>query len=323
MALELSELQAVTDDYWIKTPVDIHFVDCVLLFKLMGMGKMIENLAKATDLVDGGKRVRQILEYGYANRGTYGATTKLPLGKKEIYNAAIFDWAGYYGVAVIDLDDQIQNSGEAAIVDLAFGKLQNMSKSARDQMGTDIYARATTDAKQLRGLGNLFYATTSTAYGNIAEDDMADWKANLDTSSEAISFKVMQKIRRTASIGQNRGDKPNMYITTELLKDGYERTLQVQARYSDVSLVNAGFDNVLFGGQPVVPDDKQTSGYLDALNLNYLRMITHRKYNFTKPEWEHPIDQPDTLVANTRWVGQLLCSNRKAHCRHTNLSEPT
>ncbi|HAA05534.1 MAG TPA: phage major capsid protein [Syntrophobacteraceae bacterium] len=323
MSFDLTQLEAVTDDYWIKTPVDIHFTDSVLLYKLMAGGKMLENLVTGSDLVDGGKKIRQILEYTFSNRSTYGNTTTIPLAKKSIYNAALFGWAGYIGSAVMDLDDQIQNNGAAAMVDLAFGLLQNMSKSIRDLMGTGVYGSALVDDKNFAGFSDIFNTSTSTKYGGIAEDDMADWKANLIATAEAISFKVLQTIRRTASVGQNKGDKPDLYITTEVLKDGYERTLQVQARYSDVSLVNAGFDNVLFGGAPVVPDDKQTAGYLDALNLKYLTIKTHSKYNFTKPKWEHPIDQPDTLVANTRWVGQLLCSNRKSACRHTNLSEPT
>lgn len=321
MALSLTELQAITEDYYLDRPVDINFLDCVLLWKLMGGGKMDKNLVTGNDLVDGGRAIRVFLEYDQVNGGTYGNSTVLDISKKEILNAARFRWAGYHAVAVIDLDDQVQNEGKAALVDLVSTKLSNAQKTIRDYMGSAVYASAA-NSNAILGLGNLFNTTTSIAYGEIAQDDMADWKANVITTSEAISFKVLQAIRRAASVGQNKSDKPNLYITTELLKDGYERTLQTQARYSDVDLVNAGFENVLFGGAPVVPDDKQSSGICDALNLNYLAFKTHKDYNFTKPVWEHDMQSPDTLVANTRWIGQMVCKNRKAHCRHTNLSEP-
>jgi len=220
------------------------------------------------------------------------------------------------------LDEQVQNNGKAALVDLAFAKLRNIQKSIRDSMGTDVYAAASTD-KALLGLGDLFEGTSSTPYGSIATDDMADWSVNTDSTSEAISFKVMQKIKRSAKIGQNKESKPNLYITTDVLKDGFERTLQVQARYADTNLVNAGFDNVLFAGVPIVADDKQAAGYMDALNLRHLSLKTHSKYQFTKPKWEYSKDQPDTLTANVRWIGQMVCNNRKAHARHTGLTEPT
>ena len=207
------------------------------------------------------------------------------------------------------------------MVDLVYTKMQNIEKTIRDTMGAAIYASAA-DSNSFLGLGDLFDTTTSTAYGSIAEDDMAAWAANTITSSVAISYKVMQEIWRTASVGQSASKKPNLAVTTEALKDGYERVLQVQQRFSDVKLVEAGFSNILHKGAPVVADDNQTSGYLDAVNTNFLKVKTHSKYNFTKPVWEKDRLEPDTLTANVRWIGQLVCSNRKAHCRHTNLSEP-
>jgi hypothetical protein len=314
MALTLTELQAITDYYVEKTPNDIYFKSNILLYKLLG-GE------RGTHTIPGGKKIQIVLEYAAGNAGAYGATTKLPLGKKEIYNAAFFRWAAYYAGVTVDLDDQRQNSGDLAIVNLVEGKLKNAQKSIRTQMGTDVYAAAA-NTNAFVGLGDLFSTVTATAYGEIAEDDMADWKAVKNTTVEAISFKVMQALRRSASIDDNMEGKPNLYITTELLKDGFERTLQTQARYSDVRLVNAGFDNILFGGAPVVTDNKQTAGYLDAINLNYLDILTHEDYNFTKPVWASPIDQPDIKVAFIRWSGNLVCRNRKAHARHTAMTEP-
>jgi hypothetical protein len=314
MALSLTELQAITDFYVEKTPNDIYFKSNILLYKLLG-GE------KGTHTIPGGKKIQVILEYTGGNSDAYGSSTKLPLAKVEIYNAAFFRWAAYYAGVTVDLDDHRQNSGDLAIVNLVEGKLKNAQKSIRSTMGTDIYAAAA-DTNHLSGLGDLFLTTRSTAYGEIAEGDMSVWKAVKDTTVEAISFKVMQALRRSATIDDNNEGKPNLYITTDTLKDGFERTLQTQARYSDVRLVNAGFDNILFGGAPVVTDNKQTAGYCDALNLNFLDILTHEDYNFTKPVWASPIDQPDIKVAFIRWSGNLVCRNRKAHARHTALTEP-
>ena len=315
MSLSLTELQAITDYYCEKTSNDIYFAGNILLYKLLG------GEDAGTHTIPGGKKIQVILEYAKGNGGSFGATTKFNLAKKEIFNAAFFTWAGYYAGITIDLDDQRQNNGDLAIVNLVNGKLKNGQKTIRTDMGTDIYAAAA-DATKFNGLGDLFNTTTSTAYGEITEADMAMWKANVITTSEAISFKVMQAIRRTAQIDDNAEGKPDLYISTQLLKDGFERTLQTQARYSDVRLVNAGFDNILFGGAPVIADNKQTAGYCDALNLRFLEIKTHQDYNFTKPTWSSPIDQPDTKVAFIKWSGNLVCKNRKAHCRHTGLTEP-
>ena len=312
MPLTLTELEAITQNYFERTSTDIYFQDNILLYKLLG-GE------SGSHTIPGGKKIQVTLEYDKGNSGSYGNTTKLPLGKKEVFNAAFFRWAAYYSGITIDRDDQMQNSGEQAIVDLVRGKILNAQKSIRTDMGTDIYdVAATTDA--LLGLGDLFSTVTATAYGEIAEDNMAMWGSKVSAVAEAIDFSVMQGIRRLATVNDNNEGKPNLYITTQLLRDAFEATLQVQARYSDPMLVKAGFDNILFGGMPVVADNKQNTGTCDGLNLNFLEIKTHQDFNFTKPVWSSPIDQPDTKVAFIRWAGNLVCKNRKAHARHTALT---
>lgn len=321
MALSKTEIQAVTNDYVAKGTTDIYAVDNVLLYMLMTGGKFQDSLVTAGELADGGEMIRVIVEYDRSHSGAYGNTTKIPQSKKEILNAARFRWAGYYGSNAIDLDDQIQVTGDAALVDLVQAKIKSIQKTIRDAMGEAVYASAAT-TKDILGLGDLFDDTTSTEYGSIAEDDMAKWAHNLNDDGGAISYKIMQSIRRTAKVGQSKDKKPNLYITTDTLKDGFERTLQANVRFRNEKLVDAGFDNVLFGGAPVVADDRQTATYMDALNLNYMMLKTHSDYQFTTPKWEYDKEQPDTLVANTRWIGQLVTSHRAAHARFTGLNEP-
>lgn len=325
MALDLTQLQAVTNDYFKNQTTDIYFTENILLYKLMGSGKMDMHLVSGKDLVDGGKKIRVFLEYGRSNVGTYGNTSSIPASKKDIINAARFDWSGYVGSNTVDLDELTQNEGAAAMVDLVYAKMQNIQKSIRDYMGAGIYvARASSpDGYGFDGLPDLFNDTSSTAYGSIAEDDMAEWKANVDDTAEAISYKVMQKLFREASVGQSRDAKPNLIVTTQLLKDGYTRTLQTQQRFQDSKLAEAGFQNILHDGVPMVYDDNQAAGIVDCLNTNYLMIKTHKDYNFTVPKWEAASTvQPDVLIANVRWRGALVCSNRKAHCRGENKTEP-
>lgn len=324
MALSLSELNAVTNDWWDKRkpPQDIYFSSNVLLWMLMKGGAFKKNIVTADELVDGGARIRVFLEYAKGNSGAYGNSVSIASGKVNIINAARFRWAGEYASNTIDLNDRVANAGDSAMVKLAMQYLNNIIKTVRDSMGTHLYASAA-DNNSILGLGNLFNTTTSTAYATIAEDDMAKWKANAITAAYEAVFKTFQLIRRTASVGQTIEDKPNLYITTETNRDGFERTLQVQARYADTELVNAGFRNVLFDGSPVVADDKQTANYVDALNTRLMAIKTHSDFAFTKPAWEvtNP-SQPDIWTANQRWIGQLVTSHRAAHCRATNVTEP-
>ncbi len=328
MALNLTEIQAATDDYiYNHQPVDIYFKSNVLLFKLLKLGKKY----------NGGKKIQTNLEYGETHSGSYGPKSEMPISKKEIFNAAFFEYAAYFATLTMDMDDELINNGDLAIINLLQGKLKNAEKSIRKTMSTEIYERRSdnlaagsdANAKPFNGLHDMFGIDSSgnkladtIQYGEIAAADMPDWKANVITTEKTMSFATMQEIRRTAGLDVTAEGKPDIYITVEDLVDAFERTLQVQARYSDKKLLDAGFDNILFKGAPIVPDSKCRSGFIYGLNTRYLDVLTHSKRNFTKPQWQSPIRQPDTATANIRWAGNLVCTNRKAHIVATNVVEP-
>ncbi len=327
MALSLTQLQAATEDLWNNTdPVDIKFTDNALLWMLMKQSAAVQfddYFVKASETVDGGKQIKVPLEYDEANSGSYGHNTVIPQSKVDIINAALFPWGGVYASNALGLDDQVQNAGAEAIVDLAYQYVQNVLKTAWKLMGADVFIRASGDDYGIKALyTDLFNTTTSTAYGGIAEDDMALWAANVDTSGAVISFATLQEIWRDPAIGQHRSKRPNLGITTEVLKDAYENGLQSQQRFSDQKMVEAGFDNVLHKGAPVVADDNCQSGYFYALNTNYLKLKAHRDYNFTTPKWiaKEESGQPDNIYCNTRWIGQLVCTHRKAHSLFTGIT---
>lgn len=321
----LNQLNATTEYYWLNVePVDILNKASALLWKLMGRAIEQDNWEiKPHELVDGGLMVKIPLEYANSNHGSYGATTTINQSKVDIIDAARFRWAGAYGSNTLNLDDLTQNTGEEAIISLTKKYMQSIIKAARVDMAAQVIAAAA-DTNSINGLGDLFNTTTSTEYGSIDEAEMSDWKANVITTAEAISFEVMQKIFRTPDMGDSREMLPNFIVTTSLLRDGYERSLHPQQRYRDTTAVEAGWENITHKGAPIVADGGYSTGYLDALNLNFLSLRSHKDYNFTTPKWvsKEVLGQPDVISANTRWRGNLYCSNRKMHVRHTNLTEP-
>jgi len=322
----INQLNATTEYYWLQTePEDILNKASALLWKLMGKAIRLGNWEIQPDeIVDGGLMVKVPLEYDISNHGSYGKDTVINQSKKSIVDAARFRWAGAYGSNTLNLDDLTQNTGDEAIIRLTKLYMSNIKKALRVDLASQVIAAAG-DSDSINGLGDLFNTSTSVEYGSIAEDDMAQWKANVITDSEAISFEVMQKIFRKPGFGGYVGTRPNFCCTTEVLADGYERSLHPQQRYKEGNMVEAGWDNIMHKGAPIVADPYYSSGVLDALNLNFLSLRSHKDYNFTTPEWvaKREGGQPDTITANSRWRGNLYCSNRQMHVRHENLTEPT
>lgn len=322
----INQLNATTDYFWMQTePEDILNKASALLWKLMGNAVKVGNWeVQPHEIVDGGLMVKIPLEFANSNSGAYGATTVIKQSKVNILDAARFRWAGIYGSNTLNLDDLTQNTGDAAIISLTRQYMSSIKKAARVKMAADVISAAA-GSTSINGLGDLFSTTTATEYGSIDEDEMSDWKANAITTVEEISFEVMQKIFRTVDMGGFAGMLPNFCCTTQLLVDGYERSLHPQQRYTDSKMVEAGWSNIMHKGAPIVADAGYSTGYLDALNLNYLSLRSHKDYNFTTPKWvtKEVLGQPDVITANTRWRGNLFCSSRKMHVRHTGLTAPS
>ena len=322
----INQLNATTEYFWLQTePQDILNKASALLWKLMGNAIKVGNWeVQPHEIVDGGLMVKVPLEYQNSNSGSYGAATVIDQSKVDIIDAARFGWAGIYGSNTLNLDDLTQNTGDAAVISLTKQYMKSIKKAARVKMAADVISSAA-DASSIQGLGNLFQdADTSIEYGAIAEASMATWAANLIDTAEAISFEVMQKIFRAPDMGGFAGMLPNFCCTTQLLVDGYERSLHPQQRYTDSKMVEAGWMNVLHKGAPIVADAGYAEGILDALNLNFLTLRSHKDYNFTTPVWnsKEVLGQPDVITADTRWRGNLFCSNRRMHVKHSNLTEP-
>lgn len=321
----INQLNATTEYFWLNTePQDILNKASALLWKLMGNAVKVGNWeVQPHEIVDGGLMVKVPLEYQNSNSGAYGATTVINQSKVNIIDAARFRWAGIYGSNTLNLDDLTQNTGDEAIIALTKQYMKSIKKAARVKMAADVVSAAA-DSNSINGLGDLFNTTTSTEYGSIDEVEMSDWAAKAITTTEAISFEVMQKIFRQPDMGGFAGMLPNFCVTTQKLVDGLERSLHPQQRYKEGNMVEAGWENIMHKGAPVVADAGYSAGVLDALNLNFLSLRSHKDYNFTSPVWmaKTVLGQPDVITADTRWRGNLYCSNRKMHCRHTNLTEP-
>jgi len=326
----LNQLNATTEYYWLNTePIDILNKASALLWKLMGNALVRDNWqVKPHETVDGGRMIKVPLEYQNSNSGGYGATTVINQSKKDLVDAARFGWAGIYGSNTLNLDDLTENTGSEAIIDLTKIYMQSIIKAARVQMATDILTYAA-DSTRINGFDDLFnmstgaLGATSVHYGSITEAQMANWKANVIETAEAISFEVLQKVFRTPDMGDFQGMLPDFIVTTPLLRDGYERSLHPQQRYTDTSMVSAGWQNITHKGAPIVGDAVAT-GRLYALNTNFLHLRSHKDYNFTTPVWmaKTVLGQPDVITADTRWRGNLFCSNRKMQVLHTALTEP-
>lgn len=326
-----NQLNATTEVYWASVvPEDIFNTSSALLWALCGKAKAEDSLiVQPEETVDGGSMIKVPLINANSNHGDYGADTVIDQSKKDLVTAARFGWGGAYGSNTLNLDDKVKNSGDAAVIRLTKQYMENIKESARVRLATQVMSAKGT-GKGINGLLDLFNITaagvvgaTSVEYGSIARSEDANWINNVIETAETMCFETMQGIFRAPAAGDVTKKKPNFCCTTEILKDAYELSLHPQQRYTNETMVQAGWQNIMHKGAPIVSDGNVPTGWLFALNLLYLGLKAHKDYNFTKPVWvsKEVLGQPDVISANTRWQGNLICKNRKMHCLHINLSK--
>lgn len=325
MSLTFTELESVTQDYFMadgKKAVDIYFNDSFILDLFMNKKKGL------WERPPGGKRIRVPLSYDGQEAGFYSRAEALSSDDRESVNAAYFLIKHAYGNATIYRTDELENTGEYAQVQLVAQRLEGAQKSARKLIADNIYSANADTSQNITGLRAMTSETSSSTYGNIAEDDLAaadgtkPWEGKTNSDSVAISLDVIRTLRSDAKIGNGKAGKPDVGMTTETLFNKISAILQVQQRFvTDSGTVKAGFTHAVFEGMIIAADDYVPAGYFFGVNSNHAGFGIHSRGYFARTPWAN-LQSANVMGRSLKilWDGNWVCNNRKAHKAHSNLS---
>ena len=94
----------------------------------------------------------------------------------------------------------------------------------------------------------------------------------------------------------------------------------MQQRFvTDDGVASAGFTHLVYEGMVLAADDYCPAGHCFAINTNYLGFAIHQNGFFARQPWVD-LAGPAGRSMKILWHGNLICSNRKAHACHSNLS---
>jgi len=311
MALSRTELESLTRYYFLSDngkAFDNYFSSYYLIKRA---------LKKPMKKASGGVSIKVPLAYERLAGGSFSGVDTFDVGKREIFNSAIFEWRNYWTNVTITFDDEMTNSGPEEEVDLVINNLEMAQKSIQDDLADGLYSDGTGNSdKDLDGLLALFNSTTSTAYGGIKEDDMSVWAAGISSTSAAITSSVLRSMRTSAKVGDGVKDKPNLIVTTDTLLDSWLDQLMQQQRLQSPQAAKAGFDAVYMLDQAeIFSDGKCPSGYCFALNDRFWGFVVHKNAFFARTPWKTPTNGV-TKSMQILWRGNVVCTRRDAHyCR--------
>ena len=206
-------------------------------------------------------------------------------------------------------------------------RVASAQKSLTKLLAGSIYDTAGAGSTRLTGLLACCNETATTAYGQIAENDLVSadgtkaWEGKVTTTTEGISLNVLRTMATEAKLRDGAKGKPDMIVMPEALWNVVADVLQAQQRFVDSkSTVEAGFTGLKFEGKDLFPDDYCPSGYAFALNSAHIGFAVHKKGNFMRSKWKVIPNSPEDRTMKIYFDGNMIVNNRKAHIAHSNLS---
>ena len=257
----------------------------------------------------GGTKIVEQLIYGQNDTvKSYSGYEALSLTPQDGISAAEYDWKQYGASIAISGIEEAKNNGEHAIIDLLEAKIMQAEESLREGFNQMFFGDGTGNSgKNWNGLGNLIESGNTVGGINSSTAGNEYWRSYEENTAGALTLLQMATAYNSVSVGN---DHPDLILTTQTLFEKYESLLQPQLRYTDTKTAEAGFQNLLFKGAPIMYDVHAPAGTMFFINSKYLKLVGHTDKWFAQTDFVRPENQ-DARFALIMCYGNLVCSNRK------------
>lgn len=313
---EASDIFATTLRHIRPTVADTFYTGRAFFVRLYDQRKII---------IDGGREIQQNIMIDSPPGGSYGRGDELDISKKQLFTSLRFPWSLYYSAITEDGLDAIENSGAAAIMNLAKMRLEAARQKVEDDVGEDLYLDGTgNSSKDLVGIrAALDNGDTVASYGGITRATTgigSRIRGSVDTTGGTFSLDIATARMVAATVGTKR---PDLILTTQTLWGRFHDRLQVSERFPKTErgkrLADAGFEVLAWMGADVVADDKCPSGQMVFLNTSTFTFYVHTARNFVLdgPHTPANVDQKTTRLF---LACQLTCDNPRLNSLATGLT---
>jgi hypothetical protein len=174
MALEISQANAVSRQYFEKALINIAYDNCPF-FKKLKKGNQVK--------VKGGTHIQWPIRYTAmsGNGAVKGVDPAAPVtyGVGDSRTAAKSAWKYYFGSTQINWQERVENVGEAQIVSLLKDKYVELQEDYEDKMAKDLYSTATYNESCLDMISPLTFLVSDRKYAGIDPADAPNWRSKV------------------------------------------------------------------------------------------------------------------------------------------------
>lgn len=264
--------------------------------------------SKGRVMLDGGASIIVPLEVAKNTTAKfYDGYDVLDTAAQDNHTAAQYKWKqAAASVSISGREANIQNRGEAAMMNLLTMKQKSAERSLRDAINQKLHGASNT-AKEITSIATLIDATST--IGDINSTANSYWQANVTTGGVFASIGIATW-RTQYNTLTNRGGHPDMILTTQTVHEAYEATMAPQIRYESLDKGESKFRDLSFAGAKVRFDDQCASGVSYFLDSDVIHLYVSEGVNFTYNDFVRPPDQ-DAKVAQFLVGLELATSNRR------------
>jgi hypothetical protein len=285
---------------------------------------------------DGGIKIQRPLAVSNHSTITQLATGYEPvsLAVSDVMQPALYDWSDFVAPIVITKKEELENSGEKAIVKIVEARMRNVMGLLRREINRQLVAG---DSTVLTSLGTLNGVATTTGFleqgaptaagqtntvGGLARSLVPDGNGlfnrifNANNVFGTDGIRGMHQIAAETSARAPMGEV-KLVLASEAGYANYRRALFNQERYIDEKQLNAGFMSLAFGNAAVVQDvfmplNTATGANLQAtmyfINFDGIKLVMHSDGDLVVSPFEY-IPGTTARSAQIYWKGQLIADN--------------
>jgi hypothetical protein len=262
---------------------------------------------------DGGIKIQRPLSIA-----EHSSITELPTGYepvslavKDVLQPAIYDWCDFTAPIVITKKEELENSGEKAVVKIVEARMRSVMGMLRRELNRQILAGSSTILTSMGTLNGAVAggfleaeskANQSNSVGGVSKAtyNVNGWTNQIFDVAGAFStdgIRGMQQIYINANSVAPMGDI-NTVILSEAAMANYRRALFAQERYINEKTLDGGRMSLAFAGAAVEQDLEMGFSYASSdygtaplsgyfLNFDGIKLIFHKDADFAVSPFEH------------------------------------
>lgn len=285
---------------------------------------------------DGGIKIQRPLAVSNHSTITQLATGYEPvsLAVQDVMQPALYEWSDFVAPIVITKKEELENSGEKAIVKIVEARMRNVMGLLRREINKQLVAGNSSVLTSLGTLNGVAFTTgfleqgaptaagQTNLVGGLARSLVPDGNGLFNRIFDAGAafgtngIRGMHQIAAETSARAPMGDV-KLVLASEAGYANYRRALFAQERYIDEKQLNAGYMSLAFGNAAVVQDvfmpaaaalDTAVPNTMYFINFDGIKLVMHSDGDLAVSPFEF-IPGTTARSAQIYWKGQLIADN--------------